>query len=45
MAEQATQGDGSLEQSQAAWTMFLRLTKIAVALSAFILIGVAFATL
>ena len=45
MAEQATQGDGSLGQSQVAWTNFLRLTKVAVALSALILVGVAFATL
>lgn len=45
MAEQATQGDSSLGQSQAAWTNFLRLTKVVVALLALILVGVAFATL
>ncbi len=45
MAEQATQGDGSLEQSKAAWTNFMRLAKVAVALSALILVGVAFVTL
>lgn len=45
MAEQATPGDASLEQSQAAWTNFVRLTKVCVALSALTLIGVAFLTL
>ena len=45
MVEQAKLGDGSLEQSQTAWENFLRLTKIVVALSALMLVGVAVATL
>ena len=45
MAEQTTRGENSLEQSQAAWTNFLRLTRVVVALSALVLLGVAFATL
>ncbi len=45
MVETTKPGDGSLEQSQAAWENFLRLTKVVVAVSALILVGVAFATL
>lgn len=45
MAEQATPGTSSLEQSQAAWTNFLRVTKVIVALTVISLILIAFATL
>ena len=45
MAEQASQDGTSLEQSQAAWTTFVRLTKIVVAASVVTLILLAFATL
>ncbi len=45
MAEQAKQDDGSLEQAQAAWTNFLRLNRVIVALAALTLIALAFVTL
>lgn len=45
MAEQATRGPSSLEQSQAAWTNFLRVTKVIVAVTVLSLILIAFATL
>ena len=45
MVETTKPDDGSLEQSQAAWENFLRLTKVVVAASALILVGIAFATL
>jgi hypothetical protein len=44
MAEQSTQRPGSLEQSQAAWTNFLRVTKVVVGLTVVSLILIAFAT-
>ena len=45
MQEQVSQGDESLEQSQAAWTSFLRVTKLVVAASVVTMILLAFATL
>ncbi len=45
MAEQTSDGDLSLEQSQAAWANFMRVTKLVVAATVVTMILLAFATL